>query len=117
MVRGLRITGRSLACRPHDVVALFDQAKEMCRVCRSSEVRPVGILQLRDLAHGFEGVLVVAEGESAHDYVRLVACLCFVGVELGMRDLWAGRCALGERRACVGSVSVNSRRVDGCSFL
>jgi hypothetical protein len=52
---------------------LFHEAKEVGWMRWGAEVGPVGVLELCDLPHWFEGVLFVAEGESSYDYVRLVA--------------------------------------------
>lgn len=40
----------------------------------SAKVRPVGVLELRDLAHAFERLVIVGEGEFANGDVRLIGC-------------------------------------------
>jgi hypothetical protein len=46
----------------------------MSRVRRGTEVRPVGVLELCNLAHTFERLIVVGQCKLAYDDVGLVGC-------------------------------------------
>ena len=47
-------------------VAMLDQSEDVGRMGRSAKIRPAGILELGDLAKGFEWVACVGESELAH---------------------------------------------------
>ena len=72
----------------------------MRRVRGGAEIRPVGVLQLRDFAHGFEGEAFVGEGEAADDDVGLVGGGFFF--QLGLGELGAG----GGAFDCCGPLAV-----------
>ena len=50
----------------HNRIAMLDQSEDMGRMCRSAKIWPAGILELGDLAKGFEWVASVGESELAH---------------------------------------------------